>query len=372
MAVQYLGSPVLFPSDVQMKTSQVNEDNLLDFSSLQNNDSACDIPTEDDKHQERKPILRYGVNTKSPKSSQNVGSRKPPKSLSFFNRNLNFHQKSAVMNILAGKSRPTPYVIFGPPGTGKTMTVVEAILQVLTQVPHSRIIACTPSNSAADLIAQRLFLSGAVKQTDLVRLNGFQRSLDAIPENILPFCRFAEDLQMISRYRVIVCTCTMAGSLYALGLSAGHVTHVFVDEAGQATEPECLVPIGLLCGGDGQIVLAGDPKQLGPIVMSPFAKMYGLEHSFLERLMCRLPYKRNEDIYAEYAGFNPLLVTMLVNNYRSHPAILELPSKLFYYNELLPHGPENITHTLIDAGFLPTAKVPVVFHGVRVSHVILL
>ena len=37
-------------------------------------------------------------------------------------------------------------------GTGKTVTVVESILQVLTQIPHSRILACTPSNSAADLI----------------------------------------------------------------------------------------------------------------------------------------------------------------------------------------------------------------------------
>ena len=57
-----------------------------------------------------------------------------------------------------------------------------------------------------------------------------------------------------------------------------------------------------------QIVLAGDPKQLGPVLMSPFAKMYGLELSFLERLMDRLPYQHNEQLFAEHGGFDSALV----------------------------------------------------------------
>lgn len=87
------------------------------------------------------------------------------------------------------------------------------------------------------------------------------------------------------------------------GIPAGHFTHIFVDEAGHAVETECLVPLagtenkqtvivlnllylladfcylwikGLLNVESGQVVLAGDPKQLGPILRSPFAVKYGL------------------------------------------------------------------------------------------------
>ena len=75
-------------------------------------------------------------------------------SLFCFDR-LNARQKAAVVRILSGQSRPTPYLLFGPPGTGKTVTLVEAILQVFLSLPHSRLLAAAPSNSAADLLVRQ-------------------------------------------------------------------------------------------------------------------------------------------------------------------------------------------------------------------------
>ena len=63
----------------------------------------------------------------------------------------------------------------------------------------------------------------------MIRLNAAQR-VQSIPECISPYCTDTDQLVMASRYRIIVCTCSTAGQLYSLGLRAGHISHVFVDE----------------------------------------------------------------------------------------------------------------------------------------------
>ena len=79
-----------------------------------------------------------------------------PSSPSFFNPQLNERQRAAVARILGAQGRPARYIVFGPPGTGKTMTVIEGILQVYSLSSGScRILACAPSNSASDLIVRR-------------------------------------------------------------------------------------------------------------------------------------------------------------------------------------------------------------------------
>jgi len=86
----------------------------------------------------------------------------------------------------------------------------------------------------------------------MVRLNAFQRGQE-IPESIASYCLDTDSLLKAAHYRIIVSTCSTSGQLFSLGLRAGHFTHVFIDEAGQATEPECLVPMGLAAGGEGQV-----------------------------------------------------------------------------------------------------------------------
>ncbi len=74
----------------------------------------------------------------------------------------NKEQLQAVQHILAGEYFPYPYILFGPPGTGKTTTLVESIKQVYNQKPDSTIIVAAPSNSATDVLAKTLMKNGHI------------------------------------------------------------------------------------------------------------------------------------------------------------------------------------------------------------------
>ncbi len=86
---------------------------------------------------------------------------------------------------------------------------------------------------------------GRLTPGDMVRLNAIQRSA-SMPTSILPYCRDTNTADTAARARVVVATCSTAGFLHRLGLGVGHFSHVIVDEAGQATEPECLLPLAML------------------------------------------------------------------------------------------------------------------------------
>uniref|UniRef100_A0AAQ5Y449 RNA helicase n=1 Tax=Amphiprion ocellaris TaxID=80972 RepID=A0AAQ5Y449_AMPOC len=253
--------------------------------------------------------------------------------LRMFNRKLenNPEQHAAVQRIVAGSSKPAPHLVFGPPGTGKTVTLVEAMHQVSRADPSAHILACAPSNSACDLLCERLMVH--MDSHQVYRLYASSRDPSTIPKNLLGQDSFVFPVkEILMKYKIIVTTMITAGRLVSGAIPVGHFSHVFVDEGGQAVEPECIIAIaGLLSAEKGQLVLAGDPKQLGPILRSPFALQHGLGLSLLERLM------KHNALYqksADSGHFDTRFVTKLLRNYRSHAAILKIPNELFYENEL--------------------------------------
>lgn len=132
----------------------------------------------------------------------------------WFNRKLetNEEQCKAVTHIVTGVSRPAPYLIFGPPGTGKTVTMVEAIKQVGGRCPNpalsiaahshpwgsmlspplptqvwtcfkdAHILACAPSNSAADLLCQCIIKD--IAPQNVYRIIATSRSYREVPTDI--------------------------------------------------------------------------------------------------------------------------------------------------------------------------------------------
>lgn len=304
---------------------------------------------------------------------------RPP--LPWFNANLNAVQKEAVKNVLRGEARPMPYVIFGPPGTGKTSTLIETILQLFAHVPDSRLLVATPSNSAANLITQRLIDSGRLRAGDFVRVAGFN-AIEAgrIPDELLPYtatCSVAaegtvkEEVRVLDsgvklrlnasslgRHRVTIGTCNSLGTLMQMEFARNHFTHALMDEAGQCLEPEALIPITFVSREAGQVVLAGDPMQLGPVVLSRYAIERGLAVSLLVRILESFPYQIDREVRCMkdalgaahgsvlicvfvfksiqrfQQSYDPRLVTKLLYCYRSLPSIMSLFSVMFYHNEL--------------------------------------
>ncbi|XP_035761375.1 putative helicase mov-10-B.2 isoform X5 [Neolamprologus brichardi] len=277
----------------------------------------------------------------------------------------NPEQYQAVQHIVAGSSKPAPYLIFGPPGTGKTVTVVEAIKQIKKTQANCYILACAPSNSAADLLCKRIV--DHVDKHEVYRMYASSRDPKLVPmelkecSNLDGDCYIFPAKEELMKYKIMVTTLLTAGRLVTGDIPEGHFTHVFIDEAGHAVETESLVPLAALLDAEtGQVVLAGDPKQLGPILRSPFALKYGMDVSLLERLMNNFPmYQKNADDV-----FNNSFFTKLVRNYRSHPAILEVPNELFYDGELQPCADEYAQNFYCGWKHLPKQNFPVIFHGV--------
>ncbi|XP_078050465.1 putative helicase mov-10-B.1 isoform X2 [Augochlora pura] len=284
------------------------------------------------------------INSLYPKRNTSYGnSIRAHSDFDWVNKNIknNPEQKQAVINIVHKTAHPAPYILFGPPGTGKTMTLVESICQIRKRHISKNILVCASSNAAADEITKRLLEFLPCK--DIFRIYAPSRNWEDIDKNIQPTTNFVHDVcvflpkDIFILKKIVIATLITCTRLASLNLKSNHFSYVFIDEASQAIELMTLIPITLVSSLNknkegalnGQIILAGDPYQLGPTVSCKKIE-HLLGKSMLERLMEIELYKKNDE-----GQYNPRYITKLVRNFRSPEPILYVPNGLFYENDLL-------------------------------------
>lgn len=210
----------------------------------------------------------------------------------YFDQGLNTVQRQAVSDIVT-PGHTIPYLISGPPGTGKTKTIVESALQILQRDPNAKVLLCAPSNAAADTLVRRLKTQLLPKQ--MFRLNSDKRTFAEVPQTILPYC-FVEDdkfalppIKDLMQYQIVVTTCADSAILAKAKLTNANIqgarfhferylnlrtkrpaptlfwTHLLIDEAAQASEPETLAPVEVVLPIEPDVrptlVLCGDRHQ---------------------------------------------------------------------------------------------------------------
>jgi hypothetical protein len=220
--------------------------------------------------------------------------------------NLDDTQRQAVIGILESKCRPKPYIVFGPPGTGKTHTLVEAIVQIYCRDSDAKILFCANSNTCADQTVDKLKKVPVISEIDICRVNAGDKD--------------------IPLRRIMATTNVKSSSL----MEHYEFDYVFLDEAGHAHEAESLLPICCL-KSSGCLVLAGDPKQLGPVIKCDQLEEYGFGRSLFERVFEFKMYERDR----ASNKYDSSCITKLLHCYRCDPRVLEISNKLFYEDELI-------------------------------------
>ena len=155
----------------------------------------------------------------------------------------------------------------------------------------------------------------------------------------------------IGKHKIYISTLTALGPLMHLKFPQNQFTHVIIDEAGQAVETETMIPFSFLNNKHAQVIMAGDPKQLGPVVTSKISKEFQFERSFLERLSHHPFYLKNFGPNRD--EYDRRFLTKLRKNYRSLPSIMKIYNDLYYESELdaivkSESSKESLVLTLLD------------------------
>ena len=273
---------------------------------------------------------------------------------------LNATQEEAVNRVLRAKDVA---IVHGPPGTGKTTTLVEAIYETLRREPQ--VLVCAQSNMAVDWISEKLVDRGVpvLRIGNPTRVNDkmlsftYERRFESHPDYELLWAirKAIRDLrahrkrgdekyhqkmerlkdrateleirinaQLFGEARVIACTLVGAGHRLLDGHKFGTL---FIDEAAQALEAACWIPIRRC----SRVILAGDHCQLPPTVKSIAALKAGLGKTMMERIV--------EE--------KPEVVTLLRMQYRMNEEIMRFSSDWFYGNQV-ESAPEVKYRSILD------------------------
>jgi superfamily I DNA and/or RNA helicase len=287
--------------------------------------------------------------------------RKKKEKYTFENLSLNESQEKALLKVLEAEEVA---FIHGPPGTGKTTTLVHAIAQVVKE--ERQVLVCAPSNAAVDLLADKL----SEKNLSVLRIGhparvteqSLSKTLDAriaahphyhelkelrkrmeqIKDTAFKYKRkfgyhekeqrrlllqeaksLKSDADALEFYIVndllqsteVIC-CTLVGSSHPV-LRGKKFKTAFIDEAAQALEPATWIPILR----SERIAFAGDHFQLPPTIKSNDAAKLGLASTLFEKGISR----------------HPEMSSMLKVQYRMHEDIMAFSSRYFYKDELVAH-----------------------------------
>ncbi|MCR5512346.1 MAG: AAA family ATPase [Prevotella sp.] len=273
---------------------------------------------------------------------------------------LNRTQEEAVNQVLRAKDVA---IVHGPPGTGKTTTLVEAIRETLMR--ESQVLVCAQSNMAVDWISEKLVDRGinVLRIGNPTRVNDkmlsftYERRFEGHPDypQLWALRKAIRDLrshrkrgdekyhqrleslksrateleirinsELFGEARVIACT--LVGAANRL-LDGQKYSTLFIDEAAQALEAACWIPLSRV----SRVVLAGDHCQLPPTVKSIAALKAGLGKTLMERIV----------------ETHPEAVTLLKIQYRMNDDIMRFSSD-YFYNGQVESAPEVKYRSILD------------------------